>query len=49
MKDEKNYKKIRQLIQESGLIKGAYSDLIISGIADYLNNHGVTVQEGVIK
>ena len=49
MKDEKNYKQIRQLIEKSGLIKGAYKDLIISGIADYLNDHGVTAQEGVIK
>lgn len=49
MNDEKNYKKIRQLIEESGYIKGAYKDVLISGIAVYLNNHGVTVQEGVTK
>lgn len=45
MQREKDYKRIRQLIDQSGLIKGAYRELIIGSIASYLVNHNVTVRE----
>jgi hypothetical protein len=45
MQREKDYKRIRQLIDQSGLIKGSYRELIIGSIASYLVDHNATIRE----